>query len=350
MLYDEEFKYEGCIGGKTGFTDQALNTLVTYAERDGTVLISVILKLNGAYKTFQESALLLDYGFDNFEKRTFSNQETDETFSAIANANTSEDMDILASLENQSLEMDDTSTVMVPKGIDLADLKTEMTKNDDDTGKLTYRYNGWPVGTVNLSYQEIPQTESDTAVQTETESPAVETEERENSSSIFQVLNTGVSQITSLIEKADDYILNHKVLCTVICVILLIIFIPLLILIYFRARKLSKRRKDIEWEKKEIARIEKEIDEKSTEEIEMELRAAMKKEREAQEKAKKAMEELEEAKRQISEIEQKKAKMENQQEDGEEEEKWDSDDAEKNEKAQETDSEESQQDHEEEEE
>ena len=42
--------------------------------------------------------------------------------------------------------MDETSTVIVPKGIDLADLKTEMTKKDDDTGTLTYRYHGWPVG------------------------------------------------------------------------------------------------------------------------------------------------------------------------------------------------------------
>ena len=354
MLYDEEFKYEGCIGGKTGFTDQALNTLVTYAERDGTVLISVILKLNGAYKTFQESALLLDYGFENFEKRTFSNQGTDENFSAIAEANASEEFDLSASVENQSLVMDETSTVIVPKGIDLADLKTEMTKKDDDTGTLTYRYHGWPVGKVNVKYQEVRQTEAQTVAQTQSETAVVQTEAQENSPSIFQALNSGVSKISSLIEKADDYILNHKAFCTTVCVILLIIFIPLLILTYFRARKLSKRRKDIEWEKQEIARIEREIDEKTTEEIEMELRAAMKKEREAQEKAKKAMEELEEAKRQISEIEEKKAKMETvwdeDDEDDEDDEIWSSDNDEKNQKKRETDSEESWHDHEEEEE
>lgn len=328
MLYDEEFKYEGCVGGKTGFTDEALNTLVTYAERDGTVLISVILKLNGSYKTFQESALLLDYGFDQFEKKTFSNQSTDETFSAIMKANVSEDLDVIASLENHSLQMDEMSTVVVPKGINMADLKTVVTKNDDLTGTLKYCYNDWTVGTVTLGFSEVPpETEVQTVSESEeqgSEQPPVEEETGEaqgsESKSVFKILDQGISKVGELIEEADDYILNHKILCIVICVILLLIFVPMLILTYFRARKLSKRRKDLEWEKEEIARIEREIDEKSTEEIEMELRAAMRKERQAQEKADRAMQELEEAKRRVSEIEQKKNEIINDLDDAEEEE------------------------------
>lgn len=313
MLYDEEFKYEGCVGGKTGFTDQALNTLVTYAERDGMTLVSVILKLNGSYKTFQESALLLDYGFNNFEKKTFSNQTTDTTFDSIIKTNPAENIDIASSLDSEALQMDDTSTVIVPKGINMSDLKPTVTKNDDNTGVLDYRYNGWPVGTVNLTFQEVaaaPETEK--MSETMPETIQTEAEKTEDSRSVFHMLERGVSKMGELIQKADEYILTHKVLCIVICVILLIIFVPTLILTYFRARKLSKRRKDIEWEREEIERIEREINEKSTEEIEMELRAAMKREKDAQKKAEEAMEEFEKAKQHVNKIVQKKSEAENQ--------------------------------------
>ena len=53
----------------------------------------------------------------------------------------------------------------------------------------------------------------------------------------------------------------------------------MLILTYLRAKKMSKRQKEMEWEKEEIARIEREINEKSAEEVELELRGKMGKER-----------------------------------------------------------------------
>lgn len=276
MLYDEEFKYEGCVGGKTGFTDQALNTLVTYADRDGTVLISVILYLNGSYKTFQESALLLDYGFNNFEKKTFQNQSTDQTFSEVAKATTGTQTDLLEGLKTKAIQMDETSTVIVPKGIELSSLKPEVTKKEDDTGTLTYRYNNWPVGTVHLSFHEVPETEAQTvAVMPQTQQ--TETEKKAEKQTIFQMLNRTVDKAGELVKKADEYILNHKEFCIIICVILLLIFIPMLILTYRRAKKLHKRQREMAWEKEEIARIEREINEKSAEEVEMELRRNMRK-------------------------------------------------------------------------
>ena len=67
MLYEDgEFTYKNCEGGKTGFTDEAWNTLVTYAKKDGKTLVCVELRVNGSWKTFHESAELLDYGFDKF--------------------------------------------------------------------------------------------------------------------------------------------------------------------------------------------------------------------------------------------------------------------------------------------
>lgn len=60
------YYYKDAIGGKTGFTSEALNTLVTYAERDGMELIAVVMKCNGA-EHYTDTAALFDYGFANYE-------------------------------------------------------------------------------------------------------------------------------------------------------------------------------------------------------------------------------------------------------------------------------------------
>ena len=62
MLYPNDSRYyEGIIGGKTGFTSLAGNTLVTGAERNGVRLVAVVMKANGTHYT--DTKALLDYGF-----------------------------------------------------------------------------------------------------------------------------------------------------------------------------------------------------------------------------------------------------------------------------------------------
>lgn len=66
MLPEKNYFYEGCTGGKTGFTQAALNTLVTYAERDNRKLVCVSLRTNGP-QIYADTAAMLDYGFQNFQ-------------------------------------------------------------------------------------------------------------------------------------------------------------------------------------------------------------------------------------------------------------------------------------------
>ena len=62
MLYPNDSRYyQGVIGGKTGYTSLAGNTLVTCAERDGVRLIAVIMKSKSTQYT--DTSALLDYGF-----------------------------------------------------------------------------------------------------------------------------------------------------------------------------------------------------------------------------------------------------------------------------------------------
>ncbi len=54
-------QYNGCIGVKTGFTDNARRCLVSAAERDGKTVIAVTLN---APDDWSDHAQLLDYGFE----------------------------------------------------------------------------------------------------------------------------------------------------------------------------------------------------------------------------------------------------------------------------------------------
>ena len=61
MLYPSDSRYyEGMVGGKTGYTSLAGNTLVTCTEKDGVRLIAVVLKARSTH--YGDTKAMLDYG------------------------------------------------------------------------------------------------------------------------------------------------------------------------------------------------------------------------------------------------------------------------------------------------
>lgn len=60
------WRYEGCVGMKTGYTEKAGRTLVSAARRDGVTLICVTLN---APSDWADHAALFDYGFANYKAR-----------------------------------------------------------------------------------------------------------------------------------------------------------------------------------------------------------------------------------------------------------------------------------------
>lgn len=82
----EPFYYEGVDGLKTGNTDQAGYTFTATAEKDDQRLITVVMKTKSEEERFEETAKLLDYGFDEFEEKelfeagyTFDDQDVPVT-------------------------------------------------------------------------------------------------------------------------------------------------------------------------------------------------------------------------------------------------------------------------------
>lgn len=65
------WRYEGCIGLKTGYTEKAGRTLVSAARRDGLTLICVTLN---APNDWADHTALLDYGFARYQARTLARE------------------------------------------------------------------------------------------------------------------------------------------------------------------------------------------------------------------------------------------------------------------------------------
>lgn len=69
MLAPESgYYYKGCIGGKTGYTSAAGNTLVTAARRNGTTYITVTMKAADLAIASSDSTAMFNYGYQNFQK------------------------------------------------------------------------------------------------------------------------------------------------------------------------------------------------------------------------------------------------------------------------------------------
>ncbi len=65
---ESSYYYDGCIGGKTGYTSEAGNTLVTAVEKNGTTYIAVTMKAADLAIASTDSTAMFNYGYQNFTK------------------------------------------------------------------------------------------------------------------------------------------------------------------------------------------------------------------------------------------------------------------------------------------
>ena len=293
-----EYYYEGCFGGKTGFTSDALNTLVSYAKKDGRTLICVELHVNGKDKAYSESHAMLDYAFENFQNVTVPANESTVTRSQLIG------MDNLGELSAlRTGEMDETLVsgpsevaVTIPKTAEASAVE----RKGDGSGGLIYSYNGWQVGNTSLSYNsfsfDVPTPSTVpvnyTEIIEETEPGVkgmVQMAVRKTTAfgktagkAIGEFFRTLPEKFTWLKDKIlwlIDWINEHDIMAAVVGLILLLILIPILGIAWARNSKAQKIRKQRKKEREERIRIEKSIDSKPVSEIEAELRAEIEKDR-----------------------------------------------------------------------
>lgn len=141
--------YEGIKGGKTGYTDEARQTLVTCAEQNGMKLICVILKEESP-EQFYDTVKLFDYGFTNF---TVANVAENETRYSIQNSNFFNTSSDIFGNSSPILSLNQDSYLIMPKNASFSELDSEIsynTTNEQEIAMIQYYYHGAYMGTATL--------------------------------------------------------------------------------------------------------------------------------------------------------------------------------------------------------
>lgn len=167
--------YEGILGGKTGYVDQSGTTLVTSAKRNGMTLISVVMRSNGS-NVYNDTRLLLDYGFNNFSLSNVAENET--KFSSNSSSDFS-NLNTVFGSNNSVIELSPDGYVVIPNGVSLKDCHSELAFIDstDQVGSsianIRYTYAGVDIGGTSLvikqntdTYEFGPSKENETKKET----------------------------------------------------------------------------------------------------------------------------------------------------------------------------------------
>lgn len=150
--------YEGVIGGKTGYTDQAQHTLVTYAEQDGTTLICVIINADTQPIMYTDTVNLFNYGFNEVSKLQLNkaNQVVDtlpiynDIDGVGKGMNKLGYVDLIALEEFIYYGATEMSEEDVIKKLSFGDPLLSPVYKDESIGEMQYVYQGTVIGSVPL--------------------------------------------------------------------------------------------------------------------------------------------------------------------------------------------------------
>lgn len=307
MHESEEYYWDGCTGGKTGFTSDSLNTLVTFAERDGMRLVCVVLKVNGADKAYRETQQILEYGIQNFTSENFEKTVSDQDFYDIMGlkylGNSSE---FQSAAWKKSPISQCRVALTVPNTVSVDQLNREIVEDNGAFKKISYTYEGTALGwaqaevtPVYVPAQFVFEKDID-----------VRSAEAVNDNPIqIDSLDEVLSQTSDIFSRGyqmvKDYTENHFLASIAIGGIILVILIVLIVVLIFRCTADSRIRRRRQQEEKERKKREEEIEKMTTAEIEAELRAVMEQERRRKEQELWEREEAERAAREAREMEEK---------------------------------------------
>ena len=145
----EPVYYPGIIGGKTGYTTKAGNTLVTVVQKDEMTLGVVIL--NGHMTHYSDTKTLLDFGFANF--KSLKVKEYDNTYTSL---NSDLMLNGIFLSEGVIFSIDTQHKITIPESAVFADVTSILDYPLSDEApehaiaSVQYTYDGHEVGTAYL--------------------------------------------------------------------------------------------------------------------------------------------------------------------------------------------------------
>lgn len=140
MVLQGSEHYEGCLGGKTGYTEKAGNTLVTYAERDGRKLVCVLLADINIVAQYTDTKALLDYVFDSFQLL--------DTAAVSLSPSKSDDLGKLLDEKGLLGTALETSSISIPK--EIVEKLTYKTTLENNMLNIDYYYGEQQIGSSSI--------------------------------------------------------------------------------------------------------------------------------------------------------------------------------------------------------
>jgi len=152
------YNYDDCYAGKTGFTNEARYTLVSYAKRGNLDIVCVTMHSQMQTDQYEDSITLLDYAFDNFSVHAISKLDNAPSFD---NFSLFTRFSPLFDMKNAPLSIDTDSYVILPNGASYSNVAQTITYHTLDSlekginviGEVSYQYGDKTVGFTNILYE-----------------------------------------------------------------------------------------------------------------------------------------------------------------------------------------------------
>lgn len=219
-----KYLYEYCLGGKTGYTDAAGNTLATFAGKDGLRLICIVFNSTDDQRYIDTTALF-EYAFNNFHRMNIVKNE--DTFSFNQGLGLSAfgvSGKALSGSSDITLSVPDSDYVLVPDGVSFSELTKDIVyKSDTDNSSsadsdssfanINYYYDGHLLGHTNLIFSEKLSSDSSTDQTSLSGLPYITD------------IRNSVTDISTLLQEGHFVSVNIWLCVIAVCVVILVIII-----------------------------------------------------------------------------------------------------------------------------
>ncbi len=249
-----QYEYKYCTGGKTGYTNIAHSTLVTFAEKNGMQLLSVIMYADspkqGEPNEYTDTTSLLNFGFANYKKYSVNEEKTD------INVNLFNTYNNFFNVESSPIRLSNESAVVLPKGAKLSNVKQKVTYNkkaniqdgENIIGKVTYIYGDRVAGSTDIVYEKTVQNHLDEASR---KIVSDEIEDIEENSAKTAKQNKQIAKIKNALSRIFSPIINfikaHMLIpimvAGIVLAVLILIFLARKFRLLYRIRNRSRQHK-----------------------------------------------------------------------------------------------------------
>ena len=133
-----------CIGGKTGYTTEAKNCVVEYAEKNGIELIAVVMGENASVKgkKFLSAKKMFEYVFNNYEnKKIAAKNEKYEIITINNGTKETRELEVQFKDNINILKKNEEGTEQIEKSVEYTNVIAPIQKGDV-VGKISYKFDG----------------------------------------------------------------------------------------------------------------------------------------------------------------------------------------------------------------